>query len=185
MKTRDSTARSSKYFDGRPSIKNQRRAAMAAVATTAAATQLVSPIRTLSMTLRRKSVRSEDRSSTVILSAMSITPDSKPYRAPKKKAKVALIAKSSSLTTPPPASSCVPPLRTESFAALWPGTFAPSESWADTVQPHTLILGTHPSVVSLDRQEYYGHPMKYVTRTFQQKISIVRDLILSLTLLLM
>jgi hypothetical protein len=47
--------------------------------------------------------------------------------------------------------------RTESFGALWAGSFP---DFDQNVEPHTLILGTHPSVKSLDQQRYYGHPMK-------------------------
>lgn len=51
--------------------------------------------------------------------------------------------------------SAVP--RTESFGALWAGSFPDLDSY---VEPHTLILGTHPSVKSLAQEQYYGHPMK-------------------------
>jgi hypothetical protein len=52
-------------------------------------------------------------------------------------------------------SSDVP--RTESFGALWAGSFPDLDQ---SVEPHTLILGTHPSIKSLEEQQYYGHPMK-------------------------
>jgi len=78
-----------------------------------------------------------------------------------------------------------PKKRTESFGALWSGSLhlhitnrlnaeacssndvaavqeeAPCSA-STSVEPHTLILGTHPSVKSLGKQQYYGHPMKYV-----------------------
>jgi hypothetical protein len=47
--------------------------------------------------------------------------------------------------------------RTESFGALWAGSLPDLDQ---NVEPHTLILGTHPSVKSLEEQRYYGHPMK-------------------------
>jgi hypothetical protein len=51
--------------------------------------------------------------------------------------------------------------RTESFGAMWDGVLNPNTR----IQPHTLILGTHPSIVSLQEGEYYAHPMKYVLRS--------------------
>jgi len=51
-------------------------------------------------------------------------------------------------------NSSVP--RTESFGAIWAGNFPDLEP----VEPHTLILGTHPSIKSLEEKQYYGHPMK-------------------------
>jgi hypothetical protein len=47
--------------------------------------------------------------------------------------------------------------RTESFGALWAGSFPDLDQ---SVEPHTLILGTHPSIKSLAQEQYYGHPMK-------------------------
>jgi hypothetical protein len=47
--------------------------------------------------------------------------------------------------------------RTESFGALWVGSFPDLDQ---NVKPHTLILGTHPSIKSLAQDQYYGHPMK-------------------------
>jgi hypothetical protein len=47
--------------------------------------------------------------------------------------------------------------RTESFGALWAGSFPDLDQ---NVEPHTLILGTHPSIQSLAQEQYYGHPMK-------------------------
>lgn len=58
--------------------------------------------------------------------------------------------------------------RTESFSALWSGTLlipttdlaAPVDvSVVDVIKPHTLILGTHPSISSLAKEEYYAHPL--------------------------
>lgn len=51
-----------------------------------------------------------------------------------------------------------PVARTESFGALWAGQLANLDCCV--VEPHTLILGTHPSIKSLAQQQYYGHPMK-------------------------
>lgn len=48
--------------------------------------------------------------------------------------------------------------RTNSFSPIWAGTFDPNT----TIKVHTLILGTHPSITSLGKNQYYGHPMKYV-----------------------
>ncbi len=45
--------------------------------------------------------------------------------------------------------------RTESFEPMWHGTLHPETS----VKVHTLILGTHPSVQSLEKSQYYAHPM--------------------------
>lgn len=55
--------------------------------------------------------------------------------------------------------------RTECFGALYCGNVNPHAATAPAakaplVEPHTLILGTHPSVASLSQQQYYGHPMK-------------------------
>jgi hypothetical protein len=47
--------------------------------------------------------------------------------------------------------------RTESSGALCAASFPELDQ---SVEPHTLILGTHPSVKSLEQQQYYGHPMK-------------------------
>jgi hypothetical protein len=48
--------------------------------------------------------------------------------------------------------------RTQSFDALWHGSL-PQQKESPT-EPHTLILGTHPSVKSLEQQRYFGHDMK-------------------------
>jgi G:T/U-mismatch repair DNA glycosylase len=58
-----------------------------------------------------------------------------------------------------------PPPRTESFDAFWAGSLLspPSPQPLDTpgliVEPHTLLLGTHPSIASLSESQYYGHIM--------------------------
>jgi G:T/U-mismatch repair DNA glycosylase len=45
--------------------------------------------------------------------------------------------------------------RTTSFDAVWAGRFP---ALADKqIQVHTLILGTHPSIKSLEMAQYYGH----------------------------
>jgi hypoxanthine-DNA glycosylase len=44
---------------------------------------------------------------------------------------------------------------TTSFEPIWSGRFDDVE----TVLVHTLILGTHPSIKSLEEQQYFGHPM--------------------------
>ena len=46
--------------------------------------------------------------------------------------------------------------RTNSFEPVWAGTFDPNTS----VKVHTLICGTHPSITSLGKSQYFGHPMK-------------------------
>lgn len=76
--------------------------------------------------------------------------------------------------------------RTQSFGPLWAGTLRDHLSFSvnssslldndsnnhstnhnnqhllpiSLPKPHTLILGTHPSVTSLTQRQYYGHPMK-------------------------
>jgi hypoxanthine-DNA glycosylase len=47
--------------------------------------------------------------------------------------------------------------KTSSFGALWAGNF--TELQHENVQVHTLILGTHPSITSLEENRYFGHPM--------------------------
>jgi hypothetical protein len=67
--------------------------------------------------------------------------------------------------------------RTSSFGAVWSGSDlfqkrqktetqrnlfneTSSPSFVPIVPPHTLILGTHPSIQSLSKGQYYGNPMK-------------------------
>ena len=45
--------------------------------------------------------------------------------------------------------------RTESFEPMWHGTLHPRTN----IKIHTLLLGTHPSIQSLEKSQYYGHPM--------------------------
>lgn len=45
--------------------------------------------------------------------------------------------------------------RTQSFDVLWHGALHPTTS----IKIHTLILGTHPSITSLEKSQYYGHAM--------------------------
>ncbi|GKZ01028.1 hypothetical protein MPSEU_001054200 [Mayamaea pseudoterrestris] len=47
--------------------------------------------------------------------------------------------------------------RTESFGVLLHSTLLPD--CLRPTEPHTLILGTHPSIASLERHEYFGHDM--------------------------
>ncbi|KAL3915730.1 MAG: hypothetical protein SGILL_005507 [Bacillariaceae sp.] len=44
---------------------------------------------------------------------------------------------------------------TTSFEPIWSGRFEDMKP----VPVHTLILGTHPSIKSLEEQQYFGHPM--------------------------
>jgi hypothetical protein len=50
----------------------------------------------------------------------------------------------------------VPVARTSSFSAMWAGQV----DSLPNIEPHTLILGTHPSTTSLKQQQYYAHPVK-------------------------
>jgi tRNA G26 N,N-dimethylase Trm1 len=51
--------------------------------------------------------------------------------------------------------------RTRSFDPVWSGTLAdPGRASEVVVEPHTLILGTHPSRESLARGKYYAFPTK-------------------------
>ena len=55
--------------------------------------------------------------------------------------------------------------RTQSFAPLTTDLLVGNNEDGDRrVVPHTLILGTHPSIASLEQSQYYGHPMKYVVQ---------------------
>ncbi|MGK3742509.1 MAG: hypoxanthine-DNA glycosylase [Bacillariaceae sp.] len=44
--------------------------------------------------------------------------------------------------------------RTQSFEPMWHGTFHPESN----IKIHTLFLGTHPSIVSLEKVQYFGFP---------------------------
>eukprot|EP00751_Fragilariopsis_kerguelensis_P030810 CAMPEP_0170915004 /NCGR_PEP_ID=MMETSP0735-20130129/5938_1 /TAXON_ID=186038 /ORGANISM="Fragilariopsis kerguelensis, Strain L26-C5" /LENGTH=376 /DNA_ID=CAMNT_0011312827 /DNA_START=56 /DNA_END=1186 /DNA_ORIENTATION=- len=45
--------------------------------------------------------------------------------------------------------------RTQSFDVLWHGALHPKTA----IKIHTLILGTHPSIKSLEKLQYFGHTM--------------------------
>mmetsp|Transcript_10333 Transcript_10333/g.15188 ORF Transcript_10333/g.15188 Transcript_10333/m.15188 type:complete len:378 (+) Transcript_10333:778-1911(+) len=47
------------------------------------------------------------------------------------------------------------PQTTESFDPIWFKHYTPTGQ--NPVPVHTLLLGTHPSITSLDRQQYFGH----------------------------
>ena len=49
--------------------------------------------------------------------------------------------------------------RTESFQPVSHFTFHPDVDAKD-FKIHTLLLGTHPSIKSLEESQYFGHPMK-------------------------
>lgn len=56
--------------------------------------------------------------------------------------------------------------RTRSFEPVWWGSVFDDEISLNAADGnsngppvHTLILGTHPSIQSLSRQQYYGHPL--------------------------
>jgi len=59
--------------------------------------------------------------------------------------------------------------RTTSFGAITHANYvthgASVDPTAVSVPVHTLILGTHPGVKSFEKQQYFGHPMKYVLIT--------------------
>jgi hypoxanthine-DNA glycosylase len=48
---------------------------------------------------------------------------------------------------------------TQSFEPIWSNRFLSSKDNDNPVPVHTLILGTHPSIKSLEQEQYYGHPM--------------------------
>ena len=55
--------------------------------------------------------------------------------------------------------------RTESFEPLWAGSLShlSEERAAETeerIEVHTLVLGTHPSITSLGKGQYFGHNQK-------------------------
>ncbi|EEC46368.1 predicted protein [Phaeodactylum tricornutum CCAP 1055/1] len=56
-----------------------------------------------------------------------------------------------------PRTSSFPPLTADQFPH-WQEEF--SRKGRQPVLPHTLILGTHPSVTSLQQEQYYGHAVK-------------------------
>ncbi|KAL3935331.1 MAG: hypothetical protein SGBAC_009130 [Bacillariaceae sp.] len=88
-----------------------------------------------------------------------------PTSSPAKKRKSSL--ESSSPRTPKKSSPKKkkipkPSTPTVSFSALTAYNFTATKE-QDIIPPvHTLLLGTHPSVTSLEESRYYGHPMKYV-----------------------
>jgi hypothetical protein len=61
-----------------------------------------------------------------------------------------------SLTTSPHFRT--PTTRTRSFGAVWADNFASLKERKTKV--HTLILGSHPSVTSLEQNRYYAHKQK-------------------------
>ena len=83
--------------------------------------------------------------------------------APKKRGPVSVSPDSSTISKPKKKRSPRKPSRQEtprtvSFSAIWSQSFDDKELQA--IQPHTLVLGTHPSPTSLDRQQYFGHQQK-------------------------
>ena len=46
--------------------------------------------------------------------------------------------------------------RTQSFGPLWHGLYEKD----NPVRIHTLMLGTHPSITSLGKSQYFGHNLK-------------------------
>jgi hypoxanthine-DNA glycosylase len=76
---------------------------------------------------------------------------------------VASVAAAAAAATTTTSSSPFPSVTVAAFSSV-PSTNTPrTESFPALVDPrvpvHTLILGTHPSVKSLEEQEYYGHAM--------------------------
>jgi hypothetical protein len=65
---------------------------------------------------------------------------------------------------PPPTASIDTSSITQSFGAVTATTYKSHGKYVDPeatpVDIHTLILGTHPSIQSLEKTQYYGHPVK-------------------------
>ena len=99
---------------------------------------------------------------------MGKTVKQSPKRKPRKTSKTVTPSPKRKKNIPPqPAGSSS--RRTYSFPPVWSGSLLATESpyfskhkttvkQATVVQPHTLLLGTHPSVRSLANSEYYSHP---------------------------
>jgi len=51
---------------------------------------------------------------------------------------------------------------TRSFEAVTAATWPHLSEEHRSTPIHTLIVGTHPSITSLGKSQYYGHPLKYV-----------------------
>lgn len=61
----------------------------------------------------------------------------------------------------------VPKKATKSFGAVTAATWPHLTGEDKTKTPlHTIILGTHPSIASLEKSQYYGHPQKYACRRY-------------------
>jgi len=49
---------------------------------------------------------------------------------------------------------------TQSFGAITASNFTGLKD--KNIPVHTLLLGTHPSVISFEKDQYYANPLKYV-----------------------